>query len=155
MASSSQGKGLRLGIQLVLAVAILVLGYFLYESITEPWEVVEREREMTDMTRDRMEQVREALRTYENREDRFPASLDSLLIWLRSDPAHVAAVDSALRTTINPDSLLYSPRSGERFVYAVNDTGRVAIYLLKDPDTADQIGAAEPDVTLLHAATWE
>lgn len=153
MASSSQG--MRTVIQVVLAVAILVLGYFLYESITEPWEEVERERELTDLTRVRMAELREAIRTYEQQEERFPGTLDSLLMWLEADPGRVALVDSALRTSINPDSLLYSPRSGERFVYAVNDTGRVAIYLIKDPNSEDQIGSEVPDVTLLHAASWE
>lgn len=153
MASSSQG--MRTVIQVVLGLAILVLGYFLYESITEPWEEVRREREMTDLTRARMGELREAIRTYEQQEERFPGTLDSLLIWLRADPSHVALVDSALRTSIIPDSLPYSPRTGERFLYSVNDTGRVAIYMIKDPDSEDQIGAAEPDVTLLHAASWE
>ena len=65
------------------------------------------------------------------------------------------AGDSLFGPGFNPDSLLFSPRTGDRFVYALNDTGRVAIYLLKDPNTEDQIGSAVPDVTQLNAASWE
>jgi len=40
--------------------------------------------------------------------------------------------------SISLDSLLFSPRTGNRFQYAVSDTGRVETYLLEDPDTDDQ-----------------
>jgi hypothetical protein len=41
------------------------------------------------------------------------------------------------------------------FELTVNDTARVKTYLLKDPDSDDQIGTVEPDVTRLNAASWE
>lgn len=153
MASSSQG--LRTAIQVLLAIVILALFYWLYVSITAPYAAVERAREITELTRDRMELLRTSLINYERTEDRFPGSLDSLVIWVRTDSFMVARRDSLLGTNVNLDSLVYSPRTGNRFLYSVNDTGRVAIYLLKDPDSEDQIGSELPDVTQLNAASWE
>ena len=64
-------------------------------------------------------------------------------------------LDSVFGDGFMPDSLPFSPRTGNPFEYAVNDTGRVVIYLLKDPDSDDRIGALTPDITLLNAASWE
>ena len=147
---------LKVAIQAVMGACIVVLGYLLYHSITDPWEAIERQQELTDMTRDRMAQVRTALIRYERMEDRYPGSLDSLMMWVRADSVITSNPDSVFETVdINLDSLLYSPRTGNAFVYALNDTGRVAIYLLQDPDSDDQIGSAEPVITLINAASWE
>ncbi|HMB90917.1 MAG TPA: hypothetical protein VKP65_08725 [Rhodothermales bacterium] len=153
MASSSQG--LRTAIQVLLAIVIIALFYWLYVSITAPYAAVERAQEITDMTRERMEKVRTSLITYERREDDFPSTLDSLMLWVRSDSFMVANRDSLLGTELSLDSLTYSPRTGNRFLYSVNDTGRVAIYLLKDPDSEDYLGSELSDVTQLNAASWE
>jgi hypothetical protein len=153
MASSSQG--IRTAVQVLLAIVIIALFYWLYVSITAPYAAVERAREVTELTRDRMELVRTSLVTYERQEDTFPSTLDSLMLWIRSDSFMVANRDSLLGRTVNYDSLFYSPRTGNRFLYSLNDTGRVAIYLLKDPDSEDQIGSELPDVTQLNAASWE
>lgn len=153
MASSSQG--LRTALQILLAVIIVVLAYFLYVSITEPYEVIERQKELTELTRERMIDVRSALVQFEQRNDRFPSSLDSLLIWINQDSTGMAVADSLYGGEFVRDSLLTSPRTGKTFNYALNDTGRVAIYVLKDPDSDDQIGSEIPDVTLLNAASWQ
>lgn len=142
-------------IQLLLAVVIAGLGYFLYVSITEPYEVVERQKEMTRLTRERMAQVRTALTNYERAEDRYPYTLDSLVMYIRADSLMSAKPDSVFGPGFMLDSLIYSPRTGKEFEYSVNDTSRVVIYLLKDPDSDDQIGSLIPDVTLLNAASWE
>lgn len=153
MASNSQG--LRIGIQVALALVILALGYWLYLSITEPYQVIERAREVTEQTRERMDDVRQALVVYERENDQFPGSLDSLVMWVEQDSLMRARRDSLFGEQLSLDSLIYSPRTGKRFIYTLNDTGRVAIYLLKDPDSEDQIGSAQPDVTMLNAASWE
>lgn len=147
-------SGLRTGLQVLLGIIIVVLGYWLYVSITEPWAVVEQERAMTEQTRERMDDVRSALIRYQRTNQRFPSSLDSLMIWVRQDSIIQANQDS-LFGGLSLDSLTFSPRTGKRFEYALNDTGRVAVYLLKDPDSEDQIGSEAPDVTLLNAASWE
>lgn len=153
MASNSQG--LRIGIQVVLAIAIVALGYWLYLSITGPWEEVERQQEMTRLTRVQMDEVRNALIIHERQTDDFPGTLDSLLLWIATDSFAVANRDSLFGADFDPDSLFFSPRTGARFEYTLNDTGRVAIYLLKDPDSDDQIGSASPDITRINAASWE
>ena len=150
------GQAVKIVIQIVLGLVIIALGYWLYVSITGPWDAIERERAVTAMTRDQMDKVRLALIRHERVEDRFPGTLDSLMLWVQQDSLIQANPDSVFeRAGINLDSLLYSPRSGARFIYALNDTGRVKIYLLKDPDSDDQIGSETPDVTQLNAASWE
>ena len=67
MASSSQG--LKIGIQILLGLVIIALTYWLYISITEPWDAVEREREVTRMTRAQMDKVRIALIRHERQQD--------------------------------------------------------------------------------------
>ena len=153
MASNSQG--IRVGIQVVLAIVIIGLAYWLYVSITEPWKVVERQEELTELTRERMDDVRAALIRYEERENRYPATLDSLQMWVRSDSVMQLHSDSLFGGNFNPDSLIYSPRTGKMFEYAINDTARVMMYELKDPDSDDVIGTLEPDPTELNAASWE
>ena len=148
------GQGLRIAIQVVLGIAILALCYWLYVSITAPWAAVERERAITAETRAQMDKVRTALIGHERVLDKFPSTLDSLIIWVKTDSATAADWDSLYG--VNPDSLYYSPRTGKPFLYTLNDTGRVAIYLLKDPDSDDQIGSTNPeDITTLNAASWE
>ena len=151
MASS---QGLRIAIQVLLGIAIIALGYWLYVSITAPWAAVEQERAITAETRGQMNKVRLALITHERALDKFPSTLDSLVIWVKADSAIAVGWDSLYG--VNPDSMLYSPRTGNRFLYTLIDTGRVAIYLLKDPDSDDQIGSTNPDdITTLNAASWE
>ena len=153
MASNSQS--IRVGIQVVLAIVIIGLAYWLYVSITEPWKVVERQAELTELTRERMDKVRAALIRYEERQSRFPATLDSLQMWVRTDSVIQLHSDSLFGRNFNPDSLIYSPRTGKKFEYAVNDTARVMMYELRDPDSDDVIGTLEPDPTELNAASWE
>lgn len=154
MASSSQG--LRTGIQIGLGIAIIALTYFLYVSITEPYEAIEREQEVTQQTRQRMDHVRKALIQYERETDRFPGSLDSLITYMRADTTFSPdSLYQDIEGEVNIDSILYSPRTGSAFEYTVNDTGAVDIYLLKDPDSEDQIGATDPDPTQINAASWE
>ncbi len=151
MASS---QGLRIAIQVLLGIAIIAIGNWLYDSNTAPWAAVEQERAITAQTRAQMDKVRIALIRHERTEDKFPSTLDSLIIWVKTDSATVADWDSLYG--LNPDSMLYSPRTGNRFLYTLNDTGRVAIYLLKDPDSGDQIGSTNSDdITTLNAASWE
>lgn len=153
MAASSQA--VNKAIQVILGIVIVGLGYFLYVSITEPYEVIERQREITQQTRDRMVKVRTALTEFRADSSRYPASLDSLLIFARQDSLLSTKTDSIFGQGFVLDSLIYSPRTGRMFEYAVNDTSQVIIYELKDPDSDDRIGSLVPDVTLLNAASWQ
>lgn len=151
MASGS----LKTGIQLILWVVIAALGYFLYLSITEPYKIIERQKVVTEMTRDRMDKVRMVAIQYESQHERFPSTIDSLVIFAKMDSLFQTRRDSLLGAELNVDSLIYSPRTGKMFTYTAVDTSRVKTYLLEDPDSDDKIGTLLSDVTLVNAASWE
>ncbi|MGA7305564.1 MAG: hypothetical protein WBW88_11860 [Rhodothermales bacterium] len=152
---AKQTKSSLIVIQAGLAVVILVLAYFLYDAITSPWAAVEHQHALTAETRERMDDVRVALRRFEEANGRFPQTIDSLAQFVRTDSILASNPDSIFGATFNPDSFLYSARHPKMFEYSLNDTSRVKIYLLKDPDSDDHIGSAQPDITQLHAASWE
>ncbi len=152
MASS---QSIRTGIQVVLAIIIVILAYVLYESITAPYEEVQRQQQITELTRERMSNIRTALIQFEQANDSFPDSLEALVAFLQEDTTLMANQDSIFGGEINLDSLLYSPRTGKMFEYTVNDTGRVETYLLQDPDSDDRIGTLSGDITRTNSASWE
>lgn len=151
-------------ITVVLALVIVVLGWWLYHSIVDPYEVVERRQMMTERVRDNMGLIRDGLVFYNREYDHFPPTeggLDSLVQFLRTDSLMVAQRDSLFDKqfesgyTFKLDSLIYSPRPPhKRFEYTLNDTINPSIYLLKDPDSEDQIGSLEK-TTLLNAPSWK
>jgi len=152
---ADNSRAMRIGLQAVLAVVIIGLAYWLYLSITEPYKVIEQQQEMTERTRERMSHVRTALIQYDREHNRYPYTLDSLVMYVREDSLMQLRRDSIFGEPITVDSLIYSPRTGRQFEYTVNDTGNVRIYLLEDPDSDDRIGSEVPDVTRLNAASWE
>lgn len=153
MAFSS--RALQLTIQAILAIVIVGLAYILYDSITTPYEEVERRKEVTEQTRAQMNNVRQALILYERANDRYVTSLDSLVMWFHTDSLMATRVDSLFGVGFELDSLPYSPRTGNLFVLVVNDSSRTSTYLLTDPDSDDFIGTLADDITRLNAASWE
>lgn len=153
-------SAVRSGLQVVLAVVIVVLAYVLFRTIREPQQAYEREMALTEATRARMADIRAAMRTYEQRYDRYPSSLDSLVQIVKTDSFFVAKRDSIFRLEdgrpFQPDSLPFSAR-GQRFDLTVVDTSDVAVYLLEDPGSNDYIGTADPSraAGMLNAASWE
>jgi len=147
--------GVQVGIQIVLGIVIVALAYWLYVSITEPYKLIERQEEVTRQTRDKMGDIRAAMIRYEELNDRYVTSLDSLVEFVKNDSLYQAAGDSIFGPDFVADSLIYSPRTGKKFVLSVNDTANVMTYRLEDPDTGDYIGTLEPDITKLNAASWE
>lgn len=117
--------------------------------------MVERQEELTRQTRDRMSDIRTALIRYEEVHGRFPGTLDSLQMWIQTDSLIRVKQDSLFGPNFILDSLLFSPRTGRQFEYAINDTARVMMYELRDPDSDDRIGTLQPDPTELNAASWE
>ena len=142
-------------IRVALFLVIVGLSYFLYTSITEPWEAEEQKKELTRLTRERMIDIRTAMTRFEAERDSFPRLFASLESYLREDSIVVANPDTFFSPSFQIDSLGYSPRTGAAFVLQVNDTSRVDMYLLQDPDSDDYIGALQPDPTKLNAASWE
>lgn len=146
---------------IVLAVLIVILSWFLYRSIVEPYQRVIEEEQMVERVRHRMELVRDALVQYKNRRGEFPPTeggLDSLVTFLKTDSLMTARGDSLFQfmppDSYNPDSIIYSPRPPHvRFEYTLNDTIRPQIYLLENPESDDKIGDLER-TTLLNAPNW-
>lgn len=148
----------------VLGIIIVILGWYLYHSIVDPYKVVEERQRMTDRVHHNMEDIRDGLVHYTRRKDTFPPSqggLDSLLAFIQSDSLLVAQRDSIFQDdpesgyAFKLDSLLYSPRPPhKRFKYTLNDTLNPQIYLLEDPDSDDTIGSLEK-ATLLNAPSWK
>ncbi len=72
-------------LQIVLTIAILVLGYFIYDSIMEPvrfrQEVQQREAEIIQ----RLKDIREVQRSHRSRYQYFTADLDSLVRFYNLD----------------------------------------------------------------------
>ena len=130
----------------------------LYDAIVTPYQKVLQEKAVTEAVRTRMLNVKTALIRYNNTNKKFPSSLDSLVLYVQTDSATVALSDSIFAEkppyTFNIDSLIYSPRTGERFFYQLNDTLRPAIYMLKDPNSDDVIGDTLK-TTSLNAASWQ
>src|SRR5690606_30458162 len=117
-------------ISIVLILIILVLSYVLVDSIVTPWKEEQARRQLTQDIRTRMTLVRDALIQYQVRSENnsLPATLDSLVLFLKTDSLMVARgsdMFSSPRFTYSADSLILSPRPPhERFIYTVNDTIR-------------------------------
>ena len=158
MASAGTSGG-ELGLRVVLALAILgLVGVLYYVTVVPAQEAAARERE-TGIVRERMNDVRTALIAYRDSMETYPATLDSLVLFARTDStfqAQVAAQEERLRP-LSVDSLPYSPRTGTPFRYeVVEDTTGLQMYWLADPDVAsDSIGARTPSPALRNAASWE
>ena len=152
--ASSRGK--RLAIELVLAIIIAVLAYLLYRTITEPAEILARQEALLEESRARMDFIRDAMIRYERVNDRFPTTLDSLLMFAEQDTSLLAEGRQTFGEDFVLDSIAHSPYSGDSFQLTVDDTSRVSVYLLESPDRpSDYIGSLEQDPTLLNAASWE
>lgn len=144
---------------IVLGIIIIGLSYWLYDSLITPYQEVKDREAMTEKVRQRLVDAKDALIQYEARKENFPPTeggLDSLVNFLKADSLMIAMGDSLFGLTMdpyNPDSLIYSPRTGNRFEYTLNDTLRPQIYLLKDPDSDDAIGSLER-TTMRNAPNW-
>jgi len=147
-------------VSIFLILVIVALGYVLYDSIVTPWQKEMAKKEVTENIRLRMTLVRDALINYQARhpEGRFPSTLDSLVIFLKTDSL-MQVRGPELFTEPNkgyyPDSLIVSPRPPhDRFLFTVNDTIRPPLYLLQDPNGEDAIGSLDR-ITLLNAPNWQ
>jgi len=148
-------------ITIVLGIVILVLAWWLYRSLVDPYQAVIEEQAMVERERHQLEVVRDALIQYRNAKGDFPATeggLDSLVSYLKTDTLMIKRGAEMFPfpapATYNPDSLIYSPRPPHvRFEYTLNDTLRPKLYLLENPESGDRIGDLER-TTLLNAPNW-
>ncbi len=141
-------------LSIVLLVVIVVLGVWLYHTITGPWKEVQAERQQTEQVRQNLLAINDAVRYYNDQRNRYPQSLDSLIVFLNNDNFFLANTDSLLRNRgFDRNTFLNSPRTGNRFEYALNDTVRPQLYKISDPDTDDHVGTLER-VTDRGAPSW-
>src|SRR5690554_2506631 len=103
-------------ITVVLGVIIIGLSYWLYDSLVTPYQQVLEKRAETELVRNRMLNVRDALIQYEAKNNEFPPSvggLDSLVNFIKSDSVMMSLSDSLFSNTFTsgfkPDSLIFSP----------------------------------------------
>ena len=157
--ASTGASGSDLAIRALLGLLIVGLVVVLfYVTVVPAQRAAAAERE-TELTRERMSDVRTALIAYRDSLEGYPSTLDSLVLFVRSDSAFNAQIemDEERLRPINVDSLRYSPRTGSPFRYeVVEDTSGFAIYWLADPDVpGDSIGSRDPNPALRNAASWE
>lgn len=157
--ASTGASGSELAIRAVLGLLIVGLVVVLFFVTVVPAQRAAAAQRETDLTRERMSDIRTALITYRDSLGGYPSTLDSLLLYTRTDSAFQAQIEmeeERLRP-VSIDSLLYSPRTGTPFRYeVVEDTTGLQIYWLADPDMeADSIGSRNPNPALRNAASWE
>lgn len=148
-------------ISIVLGLVIIALSYWLYDSITGPYQQVLIAKERTEQVRTRMIAIKDALIYYQQKTGKFPpqeGGLDTLALFLSQDSLAIANGDSMFvqrpPLKYSPDSLILSPIAPfSKFNYAVNDTSRPPLYELRDPDSDDRIGDLSR-TTLLNASSW-
>ena len=141
-------------LSILLIVVIGVLTVWLYNTITGPWKEVQAKQAEIQQVRNRLLAVNDAIRYYNERQDRYPASLDSLVMFLRDDTFFQQNADSLLRNRqFDPATFIESPRSGNRFEYALNDSVRPQLYIIEDPDSEDHVGTLDK-VTDRGAPSW-
>lgn len=148
-------RQIRIGLQIFLAIVIVVLAFVLYESITAPYAEIEREQQLTEDTRERMSALRDVIIDYERSEGAFPDSIEVILGYIEENEELREEFSARFGDDFEIDSLLYSPRSGDLFEYAMQDTAEASTYRLDDPDTDDHIGTLTGDITQTNAASWE
>lgn len=141
-------------LSIVLIVVIGVLSVWLYNTITGPWQEVQAKQAEIEQVRERLLVVNDAIRYYNDQQGRYPQSLDSLVIFLQNDSFFQENADSLLRNRpFDLDNFVSSPRSGNSFNYALNDTVRPQLYLIEDPDSEDHVGTLTR-VTDRGAPSW-
>lgn len=145
-------------ISVVLLIVIAILSVVLVKAIVDPYQDLEDQKAVTAQVRNRMMNVRDALIKYNLKKNKFPKTLDSLMIFIKGDSLLSAKADSLFKElpplVFNLDSMIYSPRTGRPFYYTMVDSIRPNLYVLRDPDSKDVIGDSVK-TTLLNAASWE
>ena len=146
-------------VRLLLSLVILVMAAALVYVIVTPAQRAAEAQALSDISRQRLSDVRDALTAWRTVHTAYPATLDSVAIFARTDSAFQAQLltDEGRTSDFNVDSMLVSPRSGQRFQYAVvSDSTGLEIYWLGDPDVpGDSIGARIASPAYRNAASWE
>ncbi|HOI30362.1 MAG TPA: hypothetical protein PLZ15_11460 [Melioribacteraceae bacterium] len=169
----------------VIAVLVFVLIKVAY---LDPNEVIEQEKYFKQESRLRMSNLRAAERLWQDKFGKFTDNMDSLITFIKTDAGVkkvMEGVDTVTKKSTNPfvnlssglftpDSLLFSPKSGQKFLLQV-DTSEVADtvidrrgrilkidrmrtigqrYFISCPDGFGTIGDLRSDA-MKNTASWE
>ncbi|MEE9225852.1 MAG: hypothetical protein V3U68_06640 [Bacteroidota bacterium] len=143
---------------IVLKIVIVVLVAVLVWVIYEPYAYMKQESAFKLESRLRMVNIRQAELLYLNRNGRYSSNLDSLILFIKTDTAIAARMDSIFKPlsdgTFNPEFLKYTPKSHRSYNIQVDDTSAVKKYFLEDPDGYGTIGSLD-DEKKVNKASWE
>lgn len=92
---------MRTVIQIVLVIAIIVLGYFVYDSIMTPIRFNKAKNERERQTIARMLDIKDAQRAYKDIKLKYTASFDTLLAFLENDSFNVVKAIGNFETLID------------------------------------------------------
>jgi hypothetical protein len=92
---------MKTAIQVVLAVAIIVLGYLLWESINKPIRFNREKDRIEQATIQRLKDIRTAQLAYRSEHGRFTGDFDSLITFLKTDSFSVVQAIGSV-----PDSMI-------------------------------------------------
>jgi len=92
---------MKTAIQVVLAVAIIVLGYLLWESIQKPIRFKKEKDRLEQATIQRLKDIRTAQLAFRSENGRFTGDFDSLITFLKTDSFSVVQAIGSV-----PDSMI-------------------------------------------------
>ncbi len=92
---------MKTAIQVVLAVAIIVLGYLLWESIQKPIRFNKEKNRIERATIQRLKDIRSAQLAFRSEHGRFTGDFDSLIVFLKTDSFSVVQAIGSV-----PDSMI-------------------------------------------------
>ena len=157
--ASTGATGGEIGLRAILALVILALVGVLFYVTVVPAQRAEAAQRETELSRERMADVRTALIAYRDSMGVYPSTLDSLVLFTRNDDRFLTEAQAEEERLAPPsvDSLPFTTRNGQPFRYeVVKDTSGFQIYWLADPVMeADSIGSRDPNPALRNAASWE
>jgi hypothetical protein len=92
--------------QIILGIVIIVLGYFLVESIMKPIRFNREKNERYDATIERLKDIRKAQVAFKSRHDRYTGSFDTLISFLKTDSFRVVRAIGVVPDTLTEEQAL-------------------------------------------------
>jgi hypothetical protein len=87
---------MKTAIQIILTVAILLLGYLCIESIQKPVRFKQARKQRKEKVIERLEGIREAQRAYKATYDKFTGSFDTLINFVKHDSLRLVRMEGRL-----------------------------------------------------------
>lgn len=143
---------------IILKVVIVILIGILLYVIYQPYQIREQEELYKRESRSRMVNIRTAELAYIERFNRYTASLDTLVNFIKdsmmTSPSQTALFKPLTSGPFVPESLLFAPKSHKPYSLTAVDTTRIMKYYLEDPDNFGAIGSLTDD-SRINKASWE